>query len=243
MMDPGSDFRLNEILQPLFCHHEHWSKMTSIILEGVSYPLSTTTEAEHKADIIHMISRGNHKSATTPQNEPTLLKNYNKQVDKVWMLPITIESVSKIKGAGVIPIGYATKFSINEDGNRYTKRTTTRNASFPPTSGNSVNERIIRDLFTECFYGHFLLRFLHAIHIMRWKHPILRIFITKIDLEAAYFQLYVVTAMAVLIITILKNVAYILLRLPFGVANGPNDFILVSEIIMDLTNNILGNDS
>ena len=61
-----------------------------------------------------MIERGNHKSATTPDVIPTLLKNYTKEVKHGWMLPITLESVAKIKGAGVIPIGVAQQQSIDE---------------------------------------------------------------------------------------------------------------------------------
>ena len=57
MMEQGSEFRPNNILQHFFCQHEHWPKITSIISEGVLYPLSTTNEAERKADIIHMISK------------------------------------------------------------------------------------------------------------------------------------------------------------------------------------------
>ena len=78
---------------------------------------------------------------------------------------------------------------------------------------------------------------------MRWKHPILRIFITKLELDAAYVQLHVVAVMVVLTIKILKKIAYILSCVPFGVANGPNDFSLVSELIMDLTNDILRDKS
>ena len=77
---------------------------------------------------------------------------------------------------------------------------------------------------------------------MRWTYPNTRIFITKLDLDAAYQRLHVIAEMAVLTITILKKIAYILLRLPFGVANGPNDFSLLSEPIMDLTNDILRDD-
>ena len=33
--------------------------------------------------------------------------------------------------------------------------------------------------------------------------------------------------------------AYVLLRLPFEVANGPNDSSLISELLFDLTNDIL----
>ena len=155
------------------------------------------------------------------------------------MLPVTIESVPKIKGAGVIPVGCATQFSINKDSDQYTKQRTTHDVSFSPPSGNSVNERMNRGLLTEYFYGHCLLRFLHAIYIMRWTYPAKRIFITKLDLDAVYCQLHVIAAMVVLTITILKQIAYILLCLPFGVANGPNDFSLLSEPIVDLTNDIM----
>ena len=60
---------------------------------------------------------------------------------------------------------------------------------------------------------------------MRYTYPQVRILICKLDLDAAYMRLHVLAAMAVLTITIIRNIAYILLRLPFGVANGPNDFI------------------
>ena len=64
------------------------------------------------------MSRRNHKSATITSNEPTLIKNYTKEVERGWMLPVITESVSKIKGAGVIPVGCATQFLINEHGDK-----------------------------------------------------------------------------------------------------------------------------
>ena len=53
-------------------------------------------------------------------------------------------------------------------------------------------------------------------------------YIIKLDLDAAYRCLH--------------KIAYILLRLPFGVVNIPNNFILLSEPIMDLTHDILRDD-
>ena len=113
----------------------------------------------------------------------------------------------------------------------------------PPPSKKSVNERMLRDLLTEYFYGYCLLRILHAIHAMRLKHPLICILLIKIDLDAAYRRLHVTAKMALLTITIIKKIAYILLRLPFGVANGPNDYSLVSEPLFDLTNEILRDTS
>ena len=243
MLEPGSEFRRKETLEPLFHHHEHWNKMSKIISEGLDYPLTDLPDKVLKADMVAMMDRGNHKSATSPEVEPTLLKNYTKEVKHGWMLPITLESVTKIKGAGVIPIGVAQQQSINEKGKRYTKFRTTHDASFPPPSEQSINDRLIKTTLYPCYYGHCLIRILHLIHRMRLEHPTIRILITKLDLDAAYRRIHVVARMASLAITIIKRIAYILLRLPFGVANGPSDFSLISEPIFDLTNDILRDET
>ena len=243
MLEPGSEFRSRDILAPLLSQHEHWDKMEQIVTTGVTYPLEHLPEHIRKEDLHFMIDRGNHQSATSKENEASLLKNYAKEVERGWMLPTTIESVNKIKGACVIPVGVATQFTIDEKGNRKFKRRTTHDASFPPPSEQSINNRMFRELLTNCFYGYCMIRLLHAIHIMRWTCPNLRILICKLDLDAAYRRLHVLAAMAVLTITIIRKIAYILLRLPFGVANGPNDFCLVSEPIMDITNDILRDES
>ena len=243
MLEPGSEFRSKQILEPLFSDHVHWEDMSSIITKGVTYSLEDLPESVRKEDLNHMIARGNHKSATSKENEEYLLQNYEKEVTRGWMLPVTFECVTKIKDAGVIPAGVATQFTIDDKGNRKTKRRTTHDASFPPPSEKSINNRMFRELLTNCFYGYCLIRILHVIHIMRYTHPCMRILICKLDLDAAYRRLHVLAAMAVLTITIIRKIAYILLRLPFGVANGPNDFSIVSEPIMDLTNDILRDDT
>ena len=74
---------------------------------------------------------------------------------------------------------------------------------------------------------------------MRLTHPNIRILITKIDLDVAYRRIHIVARMAALAITIIKIIVYILLRLPFGVANGTSDYSIISETIFDLINNIL----
>ena len=130
MIEPGSEFREKNKLETLFQHHEHWKKMESIISTGLDYPLTDLPEKVLKEDVIAMIARGNHKSATAPEVAPTLLKNYTKEVEHGWMLPVTLESVAKIKGAGVIPIGVAQQQTIDKRGNRHTKFRTTHDASF-----------------------------------------------------------------------------------------------------------------
>ena len=43
-----------------------------------------------------MISRVNHKSATSKENEDSLINNYTKEVELGWMLPVIFESVRKV---------------------------------------------------------------------------------------------------------------------------------------------------
>ena len=93
-----------------------------------------------------------------------------------------------------------------------------------------------RDLLTDCFYGHCLIRILHAIYTMRLTCPMLAILITKLDIDVTYRRLYVVAIMAIQTITVINKIAYILLRLQKDVANGPNHFSIVSETIMDIAN-------
>ena len=209
------------------------------LTKGVTYQLEDLLEEVRKEDLGHMIERGNHKSADDPDNHPTLLKNYEKEVRMGWMLPVTIESVKKIKDAAVIPVGIAKQFTIDNKGRRQVKRRTTHDATFPAPSNHSLNDRLIMENLEKCFYGHCLLRLLHTIQKMRIKHPELRILITKLDLDAAYRRLHMLARMAVMTITIIKKIAYILMHLPFGVANGPHDFCLISEPLIDLVNDIL----
>ena len=217
--------------------------MRDIMDKGVEYPLDEIKKEELQKDLHEMIDRGNHKSATLKENEKSLLKNYEVEVKHGWMLPMTVNSIRKLVGAAVIPIGVATQTTVDENGDRYTKRRTTHDASFAPPSGKSINNRMDREALEPCFYGHCLLRFLHSIHRMRIEHPTLLILLIKYDLDAAYRRLHVLAKMAALAITILNDMAYILLRLPFGVANGPSDYCLVSEPVVDLANDLLRDNS
>ena len=190
-----------------------------------------------------MIERGNHNSVQLPTNEQSLEDSYKKEVKHGWMMPTTIESILKLDGAAVIPIGVAIQSSIDAKGDHYTKRRTTHDASFQPASDKSINSRLIREDLEPCFFCHCLLRLLHALHSMRLHDPQLVIFLIKYDLDAAYRRLHVMAKMAALAITILKNIAYILLRLPFGVANGPSDYCIISKPVIDLANDILRDEN
>ena len=161
--------------------------MKKIISDEVSYSLENISEEERVEDLEFMMERGNHKSAQTPlDNVETLKDKYVKEVRNGWMVPLPSSYLKKLKGASVIPVGVHTQYTIDDNGKRKVNRRTTHDASFPPPSTKSMNNRMRRDELTECFYGHCLLRVLHMIHRMTVKHPKLRILLIKIDLDSAY---------------------------------------------------------
>ena len=89
-----------------------------------------------------MILRGNHKSSQSVLNVAVLNKTISKEIDHGWALPLTIESLQRIKNAGFVPLGLAEQFSINEKGERYVKRHVTYDCSFPGPSGLLVNNQV-----------------------------------------------------------------------------------------------------
>ena len=82
IMEPGSEIRSINKLQPLLNDHEHWEDMRQIMSTGVTYKLSNLPEEEMVGDLTHMMKRGNHKSASDPDNEPTLLKT----IGRKWIM-------------------------------------------------------------------------------------------------------------------------------------------------------------
>jgi len=238
MLTAGSEFRSIAHLQPLLQHHEDWSEIRQIISEGCNYQLQPDTdERTRMSDLKAMIKRGNHKSATT--NIAVLEKAFTKEIHRGWLLPITVESLTKVKNLSIIPLGIAEQFTIDENGCRIPKKRVTHDASFPAPSGISVNNKVIDALLQECIYGQCLRRILHGIHAIRVRHTTKRILMTKYDMDAAYRRLHSIPRHALKCVTIIGKIAYIPLRLPFGVAPGPSLYSTISECIYDLVNDLL----
>ena len=101
-------------------------------------------------------------------------------------MTLTIDSLRHIEDAGVVPLGVAEQFSINNKGERYTKRRVTYDCYLPGSSVLSVKKQVLKGNPQTCFYGFCLLRILHMIAAMRIKWPSKRIMIGKTDLDAAY---------------------------------------------------------
>ena len=73
IMEPGPEFRSIEQLELLLQDHENYHHMRTIMSEGVDCKLSDLPEIDGISDLTHMMERGNHESASNPENAPTLM--------------------------------------------------------------------------------------------------------------------------------------------------------------------------
>ena len=73
---------------------------------------------------------------------------------------------------------------------------------------------------------------------MRIHNPSTPILFNKTDLDAAYRRLHVAIKYALLCITIIGRIAYLLVRLPFGSTPAADEFCTISESITDLAQSI-----
>ena len=105
----------------------------------------------------------------------------------------------------------AFQFTIDVNGDKKVKQRTTHDASFSAPNSASINDKMHRYLLTNCFYGHFLIRMLHTIHIMSFMRPQVRILSTRLDLDAASRRLRMLASMSNMTITLIKNIVYVLL--------------------------------
>ena len=155
------------------------------------------------------------------------------------MIPFLKSSLMQVVGAGVVPIGVASQWTIDKDGNRIIKNRTTHNLSNKMKSGFSWNGMLDEDLMEECHFGWCLVRILHRIHDIRQRKPTSKIFISKIDLDAAFRRLHVCTDHALLGMTVIERIAYFLGRMSFGTSEGPGKHDIPSNMCVELSQRIV----
>ena len=158
-------------------------------------------------------------------------------------MPLIIDSLQNIKNAGVVPLGVAEKLSINDKGERYVKRRVTNDCSLPRPSGLSVKNKVQRESLQPCFYGFCMLSILHMISAMQSRWPKKRILIGKTDLDSAYRLIHANAKTASTCITIVDELAFLCLRLPFGTTPVPAEYTTASEAAIDLGNDLLQDQS
>ena len=68
-----------------------------------------------------MILRGNHKSSHSELKRSALDKDIIKDIDHIWSLTSTIESLQNVKNAGVVTLGVEEQLSRNKKGESISK--------------------------------------------------------------------------------------------------------------------------
>ena len=78
---------------------------------------------------------------------------------------------------------------------------------------------------------------------MQSRWPTKRIILRKTDLDATYRQIHANAKIASICISIVDELAFICLRLPFDTTPAPDEYKTVSEAEIDLGNNLLRDES
>jgi hypothetical protein len=236
----GSEFRPTGIIEGLFRRYPLWDRLLKILECGVDYPLTPIDPKIAQLDLIEALSKGNSKGA---KENPAVMESLcTGDVEHGFSLVIPSDKVILIKGAQVAPMNVANQNSINELGEIIEKDRLTHNQSWKGSaSGLSINSRVISSELQDCMFGHCFLRLCHHIVDIRLRHPLIAIFIQKVDWKSAYRRAHYNWRTAIQSITqaVTSKIAYIALRLTFGGKACPNEWSVISETTTDLANDLL----
>jgi hypothetical protein len=117
----------------------------------------------------------------------------------------------------------------------------THDQSFPGPSGLSVNLRLKKEDLPPIMYSWVLLRTIHYICTLRSHHPNTKIFIYKVDLDAAYHRCHLSCETAAESLTIYNNLLLMALRMTFGGSPCPSLWGYISEMLADVCNALIQN--
>jgi len=238
----GSEFRPLDQLRKVLGGHPNFPFLEEYVSTGMPYLFrESLPENIRRAEVEGMIQRGNHKSALVDSEKISEL--IDKDVRYGFSLPVTIESVSKLKGSMVEPLGIVRQFTPNLDGSRRLKFRMTQDLSFfLDTLGTdrklSINDRIDMGQYVEMIFGWCLPRIIHYILSLRLHHPQLRILIAKYDYTSAYRRMAHSAEAAAQTVSTHELIAFIALRLTFGGSPNPAAWTCFSEMVTDLANEI-----
>ena len=180
----GSEFRSPSDLETLLSDHPLWPRLRDILSNGASFPLLPISDEDRAKDVAFHRDWGNHKSLSKYSSfiEPVI----NEDIERGFALPLPLDILDKVSRVSVAPLGCHKQSSINTLGEIVPKYRLTHDQSFPGPSGLSVNLRVRKDLLPPIMYSFVLSRIMHYIVNVRKLLPTTRIFICKVDMDAAY---------------------------------------------------------
>jgi hypothetical protein len=237
VMSTGSEFRPVEKLSNLLSDHPLWKRWEVGLTQGVTYPLADYDASEMLLDLDAQLLRGNHKSALDCIETLDKLNEIDASHGYSFCLPA--EAMRDIKESAVAPQGVIHQGTIDEFGRLASKDRPTHDQSFSARpEGQSINARCLMELLTPCLFGHALVRLIHFILHLRRLFPQRRIYLQKVDFKAAYRRIHLSNTMAAKCVTVVRDLAFVSLRMPFGGRPCPSLFADFSETITDLSNAI-----
>jgi hypothetical protein len=166
-------------------------------------------------------------------------KLITEDIEKGFALPLPISCLHKLPNASLVPLGYQKTSTIDETGKIIPKYWMTQKQSFPGPFGLSVNLMDQKDLLPPILYSYVMSRLLHYIVNTRLQHPTKKIFIFKIDIDAAFWRGALANSTAAEILTIFDNMLLMALWMRFGGEPCPALWGVISESLADLANSLL----
>ena len=240
---PGSEFRDPSILHSLLWKHPLWVSAAEILTKGAHMQLlHHPSDEQRKLENEHMIAYSNHQKAKL--NPTVLNKGVLDDIKHGFTIPIEISLINELPYSMVCPYGLVEQTTISETGDRIPKLRITHDQTFAilPES-KSLNQLTDLDTFPILIYGSCLQRIIHSIISLRLHYPTDKILVMKFDLSKAYRRIHYNWESAQRCITVYESFALLQQRLSFGGSACPSVCCNITEIIADLTNDILDNEA
>jgi hypothetical protein len=117
----------------------------------------------------------------------------------------------------------------------------THDQSFPGPSGLSVNLRVQKESLPPIMYRYVLIRCIHYICNLCLRYPDIKIYICKVDLDAAYRRCHLYTTTAQESLTIYDGLLFMALQMTFDGAPCPSLWGYISDTLVDICNSLIHN--
>jgi hypothetical protein len=188
-------------------------RLRDILENGAKFPLNELSEEDRAIDLEFQLSRGNHKSLSKFEKfiDPAITED----IERGFALPLPLKYLEKIPKASIAPLGCHKQTMINTSGEIIPKYRLTHDQSFPGPSGLSVNLHVRKDLLPPIMYSFVLSRLIHYIVNTRKMLPSSKIFLCKVDLDAAYCRCTMASIMSWESLTVYNGLLLVALRLTF----------------------------
>jgi hypothetical protein len=242
VMTPGSELWPVRHLAGLLASHPLWGRWEEGLNHAVTYPLEPYSNHDMKLDLAAQLERGNHQSAKASLGVLNKLNAEDVQHGYSFCLPV--EALQAIDELAVAPHGVVHQWTINKLGQLITKDRPAHDQSFTAQpGGKSINDQCVMELLTPCMFGHALLHIIHFILHLRTQFLQRMIFLQNVDFKSAHRRMHLSAGMAAKCVTVVRDLAYVSLRLPFGGRPCPSLWSDFLETITDLSNAIANDES